>query len=275
MVSTLPVTSTTAASDSYDTIANVASVVGRNRRTLERWISAGKLVARASETDRRVRLVSLQDATALANRSLRRPPAVEPSSAVTAMRTLPAEQNTIDEALKVLYAYHHRLISRVFPDAERPLHLDELRAGPLGQDLVVLDALARGARHESKAQVITRIDKLLQLLFWPPLADDYQVPYSFWDTPLGRLLAMAKFNAYTRAELLTVRAATRYLGVAKSTIYRWMHERRLGYVLDALSGRVFLVASDVAALRAAATAPVSEPAPAAGGSLGDAADHAP
>jgi excisionase family DNA binding protein len=157
-------------------------------------------------------------------------------------------QDTIDEAVKVVYSHHHRLVSRLFPDAERPLRIEELRAGPLGRDLSILAALARGEMREAKDQVLERIDTVLQLLFWPPMADDYQVPRSFWETPLGRMMSMAKFRAHQPSELVSIGNAAQRLGVTRPTVYRWMDERRLGYVRDEMSGRTFVVQRDVDAM---------------------------
>ena len=157
-------------------------------------------------------------------------------------------QETIDEAVKVVYSHHHRLVSRLFPDAERPLRIEELRAGPLGRDLSILAGLARGEMREAKEQVLERIDTVLQLLFWPPMADDYQVPRSFWETPLGRMMSMAKFRAHQPSELVSIGNAAQRLGVTRPTVYRWMDERRLGYVRDEMSGRTFVVQRDVDAM---------------------------
>jgi excisionase family DNA binding protein len=154
-------------------------------------------------------------------------------------------QTTVDEALKIVYSHHHRLVTRLFPDAERPLNIEALRAGPLGRDLGRLAALARGEIREARDTVLERIDSVLQLLFWPPMADDYTVPRSFWETDLGRMISMAKFRAYEPSELVSIGNAASRLGVTRPTIYRWMDEKHLGYVRDEMSGRTFVVQQDV------------------------------
>jgi excisionase family DNA binding protein len=159
-------------------------------------------------------------------------------------------EDTIDEALRIVYSHHHRLVSRLFPDAERPLNMESLRSGPLGRDLRKLAALARGEIREPKETVLERIETVLQLLFWPPMADDYTVPRAFWETHLGRMMSMAKYRAYEPAELVSIGAAAQKLGVTRPTIYRWMDERHLGYVRDEMSGRTFVVQSDVESLLA-------------------------
>ena len=157
-------------------------------------------------------------------------------------------QDTIDEALRIVYSHHHRLVTKLFPDAERPLNMEALRSGPLGRDLRKLAALARGEIREQKELVLERIETVLQLLFWPPMADDYTVPRSFWETPLGRMMSMAKYRAYEPSELVSIGTAAQKLGVTRPTIYRWMDERHLGYVRDEMSGRTFVVQRDVDSL---------------------------
>lgn len=155
---------------------------------------------------------------------------------------------TIDEALRIVYSHHHRLVTKLFPDAERPLNMDALRAGPLGRDLRILGQLARGEMREGKDIVLERIDSVLQLLFWPPMAEDYSVPRAFWESPLGRMMSMAKYRAYEPSELVSIGNAAQKLGVTRPTIYRWMDERHLGYVRDEMSGRTFVVQRDVDSL---------------------------
>lgn len=67
-------------------------------------------------------------------------------------------QTTVDEALKIVYSHHHRLVTRLFPEAERPLNMEALRSGPLGRDLGRLAALARGEIREVRDTVLERID---------------------------------------------------------------------------------------------------------------------
>lgn len=157
----------------------------------------------------------------------------------------PRWQETIDNALRVVYSHHHRLVTSLFPEAERPLNMEELRQGRLGRDLARLAALARGELREPRDQVIERIDSVLQLLFWPPMAEDYSVPRSFWESELGRMISMAKYRAYEPSELVSIGAAAQKLGVTRPTIYRWMDDKHLGYVRDEMSGRTFVVQEDV------------------------------
>lgn len=158
---------------------------------------------------------------------------------------LPDYQAAIDDALQLVYSQHHRLIGQLHPDSFRELTLDDLRQGPLGRDLQRLASLARGQAREQKDLVLTAIDSILQVLFWPAAAEDYTVPRTFWDTELGRMLATAKYRAYDPTELVSIGNAAQQLGVTRPTIYRWMDDRTLNYVRDDMSGRTFVVRRDI------------------------------
>ena len=123
------------------------------------------------------------------------------------METEPLDyQDVIDQALQLVYSHHHRLISQLYPAAFQSLTMEQLRTGPLGRDLGRLAGLARGQARESKEHVLQAIDSVVQLLFWPAAADDYIVPRSFWDTELGRMMALAKYRAFEPSELVERRA---------------------------------------------------------------------
>jgi excisionase family DNA binding protein len=151
----------------------------------------------------------------------------------------------MDNALQLVYSHHHRLITQLYPEAFRELSLDKLRSGPFGQDLLRLARLADNQTREPKELVLQAIDSVLQLLFWPAAADDYTVPRSFWDSDLGRMLALAKYRSYEPAELVSIGTAAQQLGVTRPTIYRWMDDRSLNYVRDDMSGRTFIVRRDI------------------------------
>ena len=158
-------------------------------------------------------------------------------------------QEVMDNALQLVYSHHYRLVSQLMPEAFQPLSLEQLRSGPLGQDLLRLARLARGQIREPKDQVLEAIDSVVQLLFWPAAAEDYSVPRTFWDTDLGRMLALAKYRAFEPNELVSIGNAAQQLGVTRPTIYRWMDDRTLNYVRDDMSGRTFVVRRDIDTLK--------------------------
>jgi excisionase family DNA binding protein len=164
---------------------------------------------------------------------------------VTVEAEQPDYQDVVDQALQLVYSHHHRLMSQLNPAAFISLTLDQLRTGPLGQDLTRLAELAKGQRRETKEDVLSAIESVLQVLFWPVAAEDYTVPRSFWDTDLGRMLALAKYRAYDPNELVSIGTAAQQLGVTRPTIYRWMDDRTLNYVRDDMSGRTFVVRRDI------------------------------
>ena len=154
-------------------------------------------------------------------------------------------QEVIDQALGLVYSHHNRLVTRLAPSTFVPLQIEELREGPLGRDLHRLAKLARGQSREEKELVLRAMEDVVQLLFWPAAADEYTVPRSFWDTELGRMMALAKFRAYEPHELVSIGVAAETLSVTRPTIYRWMDDRRLNYVKDEISGRTFIVRRDI------------------------------
>lgn len=156
-----------------------------------------------------------------------------------------SDQQTIDQALQLVAADAHRLATHLRLTALAPLTIDELRAGPLGQDLMKLSLVARGRRRESPETVLTAVESILHFFFWPAGAEEYTVPRSFWESDLGQVLARAKLRAFEPHDLVSIGEAARRLGVTRPTIYRWMDERVLDSVRDETSGRTFVVRRDV------------------------------
>ncbi len=260
--------STTTVATSLVSITEAAKRTGVSRRTVERWIRSGRLTSVASEADHRQRLVDPAAVDTLAAASSRPGPkpvspehegGFPPQSAPTPIKLATAdgdtrimvinEQDVVDQALQLAYSHAHRVLMQTCPWMFQPQSLDQLRAGPLGQDLVRLMRVARGEETASKSMVLAAIQSVLQLLFWPAAADDYTVPRSFWDTDLGRRIAQAKFRVFKPDELMSIGEAGRQLGVTRPVVYRWMDDRTLSYVRDDTSGRTFVVASEVQHLK--------------------------
>jgi excisionase family DNA binding protein len=154
---------------------------------------------------------------------------------------LPSSPPAIDQVLRLVDDDSERLATRLGPVVVAPRSLAQLRSGPLGQDLRRLAMVAEGRVREPRKQVLAAIDAVLQLLFWPPGADDYSVPRAFWETDLGGLLARAKYRAFAASELVGIGVAAQQLGASRPTVYRWMDEGSLDYVRDTLTGRMFVL----------------------------------
>ncbi len=179
------------------------------------------------------------------------PPPLEGAS--TGTETDNEYQAIVDEALQLIYSQVYRLLSRLYPPAVPPLSLEHLREGPLGDDLRRLVQVAVGTLRPEREEVLGAIASILQLLFWPVGAEFYVIPRSFWETPLGKVLSLAKLRAFESNELISIGEAANALGVTRRTIYRLMNEGVLDWVRDDRNGSgrtFFVVREDVEALKA-------------------------
>jgi excisionase family DNA binding protein len=158
-------------------------------------------------------------------------------------------QDTIDKTLRLIYSQMHRYHVKLFGKAPDAVSVEGLREGPLGQDLRHLAKLARGEEQANQDEVFRAVNSVLELLFWPAGEDQYQVPRSFWEEPLGKMLSQAKLRAVDPSELMSIGNAAQQLGVTRPTIYRWMDDRQLNYVRDEMSGRTFVFRHDVELLK--------------------------
>lgn len=251
-------------------LTEAARQFGVSRRTLERWVRDGRLGAVQGAKDARQRLVDPGDVAILVRQMPKRSsqatdPVAKGDSEPTADKDAELDHEglgsraedwlgnvvpeAIDDALQLVYFQYHRLIAQLHPGSFRELTLEDLRSGPLGNDLLRLAALAKGEVREPKDLVLSAIDSVLQIFFWPAAADDYTVPRTFWDTDIGRMLALAKYRAYDPKDLVSIGTAAQLLGVNRPTVYRWMDDRTLNYVRDDLSGRTFVVLRDIEHLK--------------------------
>ena len=147
----------------------------------------------------------------------------------------------IDVALRIVYSQYYRLGQKLSTRPPQVLRIEEVRQGLLGQDLRYLADVAAQRKPADSDGVRAAIDSVLQALFWPPAPDDYSVPRSFWDTPLGGMLSLAKRRCFTAMDLVGIGEAAAIIGVSRPTIYRWMDDGTLDYVRDDPSGRIFLI----------------------------------
>ena len=158
-------------------------------------------------------------------------------------------QETIDKTLRLVYSQMHRYHLKLFGKAPEAVSVDGLREGPLGRDLYRLGRLARGEEQADQEEVFRAVNSVLELLFWPAGEDQYQVPRSFWEESLGKMLSQAKLRAVDASELMSIGNAAQELGVTRPTIYRWMDDHTLNYVRDEMSGRTFVFRHDVSILK--------------------------
>jgi len=154
-------------------------------------------------------------------------------------------QETIDSTLRLVYSQLHRYSVKLFGKGPDVISVEDLREGPLGKDLFHLARISRGEIQANQEEVFRAVNSVLELLFWPAGEDDYQVPRSFWEEPLGKMLSQAKLRAVDPSELMSIGNAAQVLGVTRPTVYRWMDDRTLNYVRDEMSGRTFVFRQDV------------------------------
>ena len=151
----------------------------------------------------------------------------------------------IDQTLRLIHSqlhrYHRHLTGRM-PDA---VSIEQLRSGPLGQDLQRLARIARGEERMPTEQVMQSVRAVLDLLLWPAGADTYEVQHPFWTEPLGKMLSQAKWRSVDRADLMSIGAAADQLGVARPTIYRWMYAGTVESVRDDTSDRFYVMRRDI------------------------------
>lgn len=159
-------------------------------------------------------------------------------------------QSTVDEALQLVYSQHHRIISHLYPLAVSSITTEQLRSGPLGEDLTRLAQIADGRMRASRKDVFGAIDAVVQLLFWPVGSETYIVPRSFWEQPLGKMLSLAKLRSCEPHDLMSIGEAARILNVTRPVVYRWLDDKTLEYVRDDISGRTFVLRQDVEAVKA-------------------------
>ncbi len=127
--------------------------------------------------------------------------------------------------------------------------MTELRRSPIGTDLLFLGRVANGEEHTDLQQVFQKVDAILELLFRLPGEDQYLVPRSFWEEPLGKLLSQAKLHTVDASELMTIGNAASQLGVSRPTIYRWMEDGTLDSFHDAANGRVYVRRQSIEAMQ--------------------------
>ena len=151
----------------------------------------------------------------------------------------------IDQTLRLIHSQLHRYHRHLTGAVPETVSIEQLRAGPLGQDLQRLARIARGEERVPADQVFQSVRAILDLLFWPAGADTYEVQHPFWTEPLGKMLSQAKWRSVDRADLMSIGAAADQLGVARPTIYRWMYAGTVESVRDDTSDRFYVMRRDI------------------------------
>lgn len=151
----------------------------------------------------------------------------------------------IDQTLRVIHSQLHRYHRHLTGTAPDAVSVEQLRSGPLGQDLQRLARIARGEERVPAEQVFQSVRAILDLLLWPAGADTYEVQHPFWTEPLGKMLSQAKWRSVDRDELISIGAAADKLGVARPTIYRWMYAGTVESVRDDTSDRFYVMRRDI------------------------------
>ena len=135
----------------------------------------------------------------------------------------------LDQALR-LVAEHHRSLGAALGRATDPPTLAELQQSPLGRDLRLLaGADPTAAPSTAIREAMARVK---ELLLRPLAADEYAVPEWFWATALGRLVARAERASHGSGGLLEPAEAAARLGVAPSSVERWLAEGSLMTIPD-------------------------------------------
>ncbi|MDQ6602465.1 MAG: helix-turn-helix domain-containing protein [Chloroflexota bacterium] len=193
------------------------------------------------------RLVQLKHESGIAVRDALPPLVVQEDDEPQQLPASGAEE-IIDQTLLVL---HRRAAHFGHLLGERPsiVSLKDLRRSRLGCDLIFLSRVAKGEEHSQSEKVFQTVSALLDLLFGTLNEDLYQVPWSFWEEPLGEMLSQAKLRAVDASELMSIGNAAQKLGVTRPTVYRWMDDRVLNYVRDEMSGRTFVLRGEVEQLQ--------------------------
>lgn len=158
----------------------------------------------------------------------------------------------IEQTLRLVHSQLHRYQRQLTGTIPDTVSVDQLRDGPLGQDLARLAKIARGEERAAADEVFQSVRAVLDLLFWPAGADTYEVDHPFWKEPLGRMLSQAKWRSIEHSDLMSIGAAADKLGVARPTIYRWMYAGTIESVRDDTSDRFYVLRRDIDQVQAEA-----------------------
>jgi hypothetical protein len=155
---------------------------------------------------------------------------------ITPAEPVNPDQATIDQALRLIAEYHHRVGVELGRTTTSP-SLSVLRRSPLGRKLRRLAAVAQGTEDVATATIRRDADDVVALLLRPLAAADYQIPAWFWQTALGRLIAGAVYRTYRADDLFCPSSAAERLNLDRKTIDRWLDDGTLDSVRDETGAR--------------------------------------
>lgn len=136
------------------------------------------------------------------------------------------EDEVLDQVLR-LVADHHRALGLAIGRRVFSPSIAELRQSPLGRDLRLLAAAARGDALPDAVRAAA--DRLREILLRPLAADHYAVPTWFWATEVGRIVARAE-RAAANGSLIPLGQAEARLGVAPGSLTPWLEDGALPWV---------------------------------------------
>jgi excisionase family DNA binding protein len=99
---------------------------------------------------------------------------------------------------------------------------DDLLEGPMGQKMQRIFGFATGESDDDQMAVAEVCEEVLEFLWSSMFAGHYQIPDSFWDTPLGFAIYEVigrVSNAPDNKELTSIQAA-KYLGISQPYLHR-------------------------------------------------------
>lgn len=157
-------------------------------------------------------------------------------------------QKAIDEALSTLSFKRGELTRDLSFQAQiegldRPLTPDEMRQGPLGQELALLAAVAEGESSAAKGEIYETWQHIHEVLFCPPFANAYSIPEGFYSTDLGQMLQAARGRAFEEQELYTVQEVASELSLHVMYVYQLISRNKLQAV--EVKGKKMIPASEV------------------------------
>lgn len=104
---------------------------------------------------------------------------------------------------------------------------EERRNSPLGLHVLQVADYVNGGYSTTVEQAERAMKQILRTLFGNPLGTGHTPPDDFHKTPLGKLFHQAYWRMLGRKGLLTPDEAKKALGIARTTLYTRIYQRKL------------------------------------------------